>query len=288
MKKILGLDLGTNSIGWAVVNADENEKPISIESMGSRIVPLTADDTNEFTKGNAISKNQSRTEKRTARKGYDRYQLRRNKLTLELRKLNMLPDEQLIKLQPLELWQLRANAATEGHKLTLPEIGRVLYHINQKRGYKHAKSDESADTKQKAYVAEVNARYAMIKERKQTIGHFFAEKLKENEIETSKGKLYTYRIKEQVFPRRAYEAEFDQIMECQKVFYPDVLTNEEINILRNEIIFYQRKLKSCKHLVSLCEFEKREYKNKDGKIVIDGPKVAPKSSPLFQVCKIWE
>lgn len=288
MKKILGLDLGTNSIGWAVVNADENGNPVSIEGMGSRIVPLTADDTNEFTKGNAISKNQSRTEKRTARKGYDRYQLRRNKLTLELRKLNMLPDEQLIKLQPLELWQLRATAATEGHKLTLTEIGRVLYHINQKRGYKHAKSDESADTKQKAYVAEVNARYAMIKERKQTIGQFFAEKLKENEIETSKGKLYTYRIKEQVFPRRAYEAEFDQIMECQRVFYPDVLTNEEINRLRNEIIFYQRKLKSCKHLVSLCEFEKREYKNKDGKIVIDGPKVAPKSSPLFQVCKIWE
>ena len=69
MKKILGLDLGTNSIGWAVVNADENWKPISIERLGSRIVPLSSDDTNEFTKGNAISKNQSRTEKRTARKG---------------------------------------------------------------------------------------------------------------------------------------------------------------------------------------------------------------------------
>lgn len=287
MKKILGLDLGTNSIGWAVVNADENEKPVSIERLGSRIVPLSPDDMNEFTKGNAISKNQSRTEKRTARKGYDRYQLRRGYLTAELRKFNMLPDEKLIKLPILELWELRAKAATSGNQLTLPEIGRVLYHINQKRGYKHAKSDET-DAKQKDYVAEVNARYAMIKERNQTIGQYFAEKLKESEIETHKGKLYTYRIKEQVFPRRAYEAEFDQIMECQKPFYPEVLTEKEIDRLRNEIIFYQRKLKSCKHLVAICDFEKREYENKEGKIVFGGPKVAPKSSPLFQICKIWE
>ena len=288
MKKILGLDLGTNSIGWAVVNADDNWKPISIESMGSRIVPLSPDDTNEFTKGNAISKNQSRTEKRTARKGYDRYQLRREYLTLELRKLNMLPDAKLIKLPILELWELRSKAATKGNQLSLPEIGRVLYHINQKRGYKHAKSDENADTKQKAYVAEVNARYAMIKERNQTIGQYFAEKLKENEIVTPKGKLYTYRTKEQVFPRMAYEEEFDKIMECQKEFYPEILTNAEITKLRNEIIFYQRKLKSCKHLVSVCDFEKREYETREGKTVFGGPKVAPKSSPLFQICKIWE
>ena len=287
-KRILGLDLGTNSIGWAVVNVDENGNPQSIDGMGSRIVPLSSDDTNEFTKGNAISKNQSRTEKRTARKGYDRYQLRREYLTSELRKLNMLPGERLIKLPVLELWELRAKAATIGNQLTLPEIGRVLYHINQKRGYKHAKSDESADTKQKEYVAKINGRYAMILERNQTIGQYFAEKLKENEIETPKGKFYTYRIKEQVFPRRAYEAEFDQIMECQKVFYPEVLTEKEIDKLRNEIIFYQRKLKSCKHLVSICDFEKREYENKEGKIVFRGPKVAPKSSPLFQICKIWE
>jgi CRISPR-associated endonuclease Csn1 len=288
MKKILGLDLGTNSIGWAVVNAEENWKPVSIESMGSRIIPLSSDDTNEFTKGNAITKNQSRTEKRTARKRYDRYQLRREYLTATLRKLKMLPDESLIKLPILELWELRGKAACKGQQLSLPELGRVLYHINQKRGYKHAKSDESSDTKQKAYVAEVNARYAMIKKRNQTIGQYFAEKLKESEIETPKGKFYTYRTKEQVFPRKAYEAEFDQIMACQKVFYPDILTEKEINKLRNEIIFYQRRLKSCKHLVSICDFEKQEYKNKEGKIVFGGPKVAPKSSPLFQICKIWE
>ena len=41
MKKILGLDLGTNSIGWAVVNADDDlNKVTSIEAAGSRIIPM--------------------------------------------------------------------------------------------------------------------------------------------------------------------------------------------------------------------------------------------------------
>ena len=288
MKKILGLDLGVGSIGWSVISIDDNGDPSEILGMGSRIVPLSTDDANEFSTGNAISKNQKRTQKRTVRKGYDRYQLRRENLTVELRKHKMLPDEHLIKLPVLELWTLRASAATEGCQLTLPEIGRVLYHINQKRGYKHAKADEAGDKKQTEYVENVNRRFAMIKEMGLTIGQYFAKELKKNEITTEKGKFYTYRTKEQVFPRGAYIAEFDQIITIQRKFYPQILTEEFINRLRNEIIFYQRNLKSCKHLVSICEFEKHEYKNKEGKTVFDGPKVAPRTSPLFQICRIWE
>lgn len=288
MKKVLGLDLGVGSIGWALIEVDNIDNPSRILGMGSRIVPLSTDDTTEFSHGNAISKNQKRTQKRTQRKGYDRYQLRRQNLTEKLRELNMLPDENLIKLPVLELWQLRSDAASEGKKLSLPEIGRVLYHLNQKRGYKHSKSDDSSDSKQREYVANINKRYAEIQELNMTIGQFFASKLKENEIRNEKGVFYTYRIKEQVFPRAAYIAEFDRIMNCQKVFYPNVLTEQVIDELRNNIIYYQRRLKSCKHLVSICEFEKKAYINKDGKIVFDGPKVAPKTSPLFQVCKIWE
>ena len=288
MKKVLGLDLGVGSVGWSLINIDENNVPCEIVALGSRIVPLTADDTNQFTKGQAITKNQDRTQKRTARKGYDRYQQRRENLTMEFRSHGMLPDERLIKLPVMELWQLRADAATPGRKLTLPEIGRVLYHINQRRGYKHAKADENGDKTQREYVANVNKRYAMIIERNQTIGLYFAEQLKASKVETDKGIFYTYRIKEQVFPRKAYEAEFDQIMAVQREFYADVFTDAFINRLRNEIIFYQRGLKSCKHLVSLCEFEKKEYTNANGETVFDGPKVAPRTSPLFQLCKIWE
>lgn len=288
MKQILGLDLGVGSIGWCLIEASNDNDPQHIKAMGSRIVPLTSDDIRQFPKGKSISKNQERTIKRTARKCYDRYQQRRTNLTAAFRHLGMLPNEQLIKLPAIELWQLRADAATPGTKLTLPEIGRVLYHINQRRGYKHAKSDVSGDAKQREYVANINRRFALIKERNQTIGQYFTEQLKKSEIKTENGSFYSYRIKEQVFPREAYEAEFDQIIDVQRKFYPEILTDQTINHLRNEIIFYQRGLKSCKHLVALCEFEKKEYSTKDGKTVYDGPKVTPRTSPLFQVCKIWE
>jgi len=276
MKKILGLDLGVASIGWALINV-EDDIPVEIVNMGSRIVPLSPDDSTEFNSGNAISKNQRRTERRTQRKGYDRYQQRRTNLTNFLRKYNMLPTEELIKLDVLELWGLRAQAVNE--PITLPELGRVLYHLNQKRGYKSAKTDEVEDKKQKDYVANVNNRHKKIRDLGQTIGQYFYDQLLKD---------VHYRTKEQVFPRKAYVEEFDAIWNFQTRHHSLVLTEEIKSIVRDEIISYQRNLKSCKHLVSLCEFEKRAYKNKGGRAVFDGPKVAPRTSPLFQVCKIWE
>ena len=89
-------------------------------------------------------------------------------------------------------------------------------------------------------------------------------------------------------------------MAVQREFYPEILTDELIQRIRDRIIFYQRPLKSCKQLVSFCEFEKKERVvqvkriNKDGveelveRTITIGPKVAPKSSPIFQVCKVWE
>lgn len=284
-KKILGLDLGVGSIGWALIKT-EDDMPKEIIGMGSRIVPLSKDDNDQFSKGQAITKNADRTARRTARKGYDRYQLRRALLTQVLRQNGMLPER--MDEQVLDLWQLRSDAATEGCQLTLPQIGRVLYHINQKRGYKHAKSDDNGDSKQTKYVEAVNNRYADLQAAHQTIGQHFYEELYRSRVEREKGFYYTYRIKDQVFPRAAYIAEFDQIMHVQKAFYPDVLTDELIDTLRNRIIFYQRPLKSCKHLVSLCEFEMRPYKTKDGKVVYGGPKCAPRTSPLAQLCAMWE
>ena len=66
-----------------------------------------------------------------------------------------------------------------------------------------------------------------------------------------------------------------------------MLTNDVISHIRDYIIFHQRPLKSCKHLVGKCELESRYVKRGD-RVINCGPKVAPRSSPLFQVCKIWE
>lgn len=293
MKKILGLDLGTTSIGWALINAEDNNKPTEIQDIGVRIVPLAENEGDKFTKGQDITVNADRTRARGQRRNYDRFQLRRQALTEKLRSLDMLPDEHLIKLPVMELWQLRANAVTQ--KVSLNELGRVLYHLNQKRGYKHSRTD-SNDSKQRAYVKEINNRYAELQKLGMTIGQYFAQKLEETAIKQNGKIFYAFRIKEQIYPRQAYEEEYDAIMKCQQTFYPEILTENIIEEIRNRIIYYQRDLRSCKHLVTVCEFEKRCFydadgnvkRNQKGEIIYDGPKVVPRTSPLFQVFKNWQ
>lgn len=100
MKKILGLDLGTNSIGWAVVNADnvirENEtsflKPVSISASGSRIIPMDEGVLGDFDKGNTKSQTKDRTDKRGTRRLLERNLLRRERLLRVLKLMDFLPE----------------------------------------------------------------------------------------------------------------------------------------------------------------------------------------------------
>ena len=267
--------------------------------MGSRIVPLTSDDMQEFQKGKAITKNKDRTMKRSARRGLDRYQQRRTKLSRLLCEFGLGFPRPLMSLSPLALWGLRADAATEGKVISLAELGRVLYHLNQKRGYRHSKSDESSkqDTE---YVVAVKTRYAELKNESLTIGQYMYRYLSASaERGADALSCVHYRVKDQVYPREAYMEEFDRIMAVQQKVYPDVLTSVVLQKLR-DCIFFQRPLKSCKHLVSYCEFERKTREvqipvvGADGttsyktKIVDIGPKVAPVSSPLAEVCRLWE
>ena len=308
-KHVLGLDLGVGSIGWCLIALDAQGDPAEILGMGSRVVPLTnLGDDKAFSKGEAFTANQKRTARRTMRRGFARYQLRRYRLRRELEKVGMLPDAALIQLPLMELWELRERAATAGRRLTLPELGRVLCHINQKRGYRHVKSDAAAivgDEGEKkkdsnsAYLAGIRANDEKLQGEHKTVGQYFAEQLRQDQSESSTGGI-SYRIKDQIFSRQRYINEYDQIMAAQRVHYPDILTDEFIRMLRDEVIFMQRPLKSCKHLVSLCEFEKQERvmrvqqdDGKGGRQLVErkvkfGPKVAPKSSPLFQLCRIYE
>lgn len=96
MKKILGLDLGTNSIGWAVVNAnidnDGKENLIGIDAAGSRIIPMDAAVLGDFDNGNTKSQTADRTSSRGARRLRERHLLRRERLNRVLDKMGFLPE----------------------------------------------------------------------------------------------------------------------------------------------------------------------------------------------------
>ena len=89
MKKILGLDLGTNSIGWALVDLENNK----IEGMGSRIIPMTQDVLDTFSGGKPLeTQTAARTSYRGIRRIRERHLLRRERLHRVFNVLKFLPE----------------------------------------------------------------------------------------------------------------------------------------------------------------------------------------------------
>jgi CRISPR-associated endonuclease Csn1 len=265
MKKILGLDLGSSSIGWAMIETDGDKK--NIKGMGVRLIPILSDEKDAFSQGKSITINKDRTQRRTARKTNHRYKQRKAVLIDTLEKSGMMPDKQLLNdLSSIELYGLRDKALKE--QLSLQEIGRIFFHLNQKRGYRSSrKGAEQEDGKKMSdYLTEIKERKDEIERLGYTIGQYFYHQL-ENDIR--------FRVKENVFPRQCYINEFNAIWQHQAAFYPDLLTADFKRKIGDHILFFQRPLKSAKNLVGKCQFEKHH-------------KVTPRTSPLFQIEKIWE
>lgn len=92
MKTVLGLDLGTNSIGWALIKQDFQHKQGEILGMGSRIIPMSQDILGDFGKGNSVSQTAERTAYRGIRRIRERFLLRRERLHRVLNVLDFLPE----------------------------------------------------------------------------------------------------------------------------------------------------------------------------------------------------
>lgn len=271
MKLIVGLDVGVSSVGVAIIQ-EENDKK-EIKELAVRIVPEDPNFQGKFYSGNTASKNLPRTTSRGIRRGYQRTKLRKSKLYTFLRELNMYPDEDLMKLDGVSLYKLRNDSLKR--KLSLKEIGRVLIHLNQRRGFlsnRKSKTDEENSSEYKLAIAE---RESNLKSK--TIGEQLYTELSNAE------NIQNTVLRKRTYLRSSYIEEFDRIWSFQNHFYPDILTgnseskskNTVYQKLKNEILFYQRPLKSQKGLVSECTFEKFH-------------KAISKSSPFFEIFRIWQ
>ena len=151
MKRVLGLDLGTGSIGWAVVDqaVDQHEES-KIVKLGVRVNPLTVDEKGNFETGKSITTTADRTLKRGMRRNLQRYKLRRDSLLKQLKNYGWITDESFLAEEgaasTFETYRLRAKAVIE--EITLEEFARVLLMVNKKRGYKSnrkANNDEEGE-----------------------------------------------------------------------------------------------------------------------------------------------
>lgn len=165
MKKILGLDLGTTSIGWSFINEAENENETSsIINTGVRItqfdnfskvdktgkVTESKNPISDFNSGNGLSPNAGRTLKRGARRSLQRFKQRRDALLETFTKIKFIPDNFVYaetgSATTFSSYKLRAKSATEA--VTKEEMVQVLLMLNKKRGYKSsrkAKTTEEGD-----------------------------------------------------------------------------------------------------------------------------------------------
>lgn len=213
-KTILGLDLGTNSIGWALVKEAQSENESSeIMELGVRVNPLTVDEKTNFEKGKPISTNADRTLKRAARRNLQRYKLRRSNLIKILKEHQIITDNTILaengKRTTYETIRLRAKSAKE--QISLDELARVFLMINKKRGYKSSRKARNED------------------EGQLIDGMTVAKRLYEEDL--TPGQLAYQLLKEgkKVLPdfyRSDLQAEFDKVWHFQRQFYPEILTNE--------------------------------------------------------------
>jgi len=214
MRRILGLDLGTASIGWALVDEGESKNEQSkIVKLGVRVNPLSTDEQTDFEKGRPLSINADRTLKRGARRNLQRFKQRRKNLIEILVEKNIISKSTILtevgNNTTYQTLALRAKSAKE--KISKDEFARVLLMINKKRGYKSsrkAKNDEEGSLIDGMAVAKE------LYEKGLTPGQFVYQLLKDE-------KKYI-----PDFYRSDLQNEFDTIWKVQKEFYSHVLNDE--------------------------------------------------------------
>lgn len=274
MSYTLGLDIGSNSIGWALTSDEK------ILDLGVRIFPVGVKEDSYNKSGTEESKNSTRRSARGIRRLYDRYKIRRRQLKKLLLSLDMLPPETM-QFTSFRLYELRKKALDE--KISLQEFGRIILLLNQRRGFKSNKKGESKSASEtakelegiKLQMAELDS--AIKDSNCRTIGeYFYSLFLKQVEHENWRNPDEPIeRIRKRFVFRKTYEYEFDELWKAQKQYYPGILTDENYIKIKENCLYYQRPLKSQKHLVSKCRFEPKK-------------RVAPKSSFEFQEFRIWQ
>ena len=282
MGKILGVDLGTNSIGWAVVERNDEGNSYTLLHRGVHI----------FQEGVAREKGaekpavQDRTAARASRRHYFRRRLRKIELLKVLVREGLCPP---LSLDDLKAWKLegcypmyeeflqwqRTSEADEKNpyhdryvclttKLDLSRredrymLGRALYHLNQRRGFLSNRKDSAGDDESGKVKQDISSLTQQMEDAGcKYLGEYFYRCYGNEKIRCR----HTAR-------NEHYLAEFNAI--CKQQNLPDSLVKA-----LHRAIFYQRPLKSQKGSVGHCTFEK------------DKP-CCPMSHPRYEEFRMWQ
>ena len=268
IKYRLALDMGANSLGWCVYRLDANDEPDKIIRMGSRIFSDGRDPKT------LASRAADRRAARQARRRRDRVLKRRHKLMKALVQFGLMPADEAERkqLQALDPFELRARGLDQ--PLTPFELGRALYHLCRKRGFRSSRKDggSTEDEKEAGKVKEAIKRLREQIEAAgcRTTGEYLARQHAErNPVRARRRNDGQYVL---YLQRGMVADEFDRLWEAQHRFSPSVLTDAARDTLR-DILLFQRKLLPV--MPGRCLFETEEFR-------------APLCSPLQQRFRILQ
>ncbi|MBO6622192.1 MAG: type II CRISPR RNA-guided endonuclease Cas9 [Balneola sp.] len=248
MKKILGLDLGVASIGWGLIETGRNNENGKILKSGVRIFQGNEQRADAAP---GESSNADRRTKRSIRRQRDRRTRRKINLYVTLKQRGLAPNksewDEWVSINP---YTIRAKALDE--KVSLHELGRALYHLNQRRGYK---SNRKAGSDKEGAVKEgiSKVRKQMAKHSARTIGEYFYEIYNNHQQDDVEHDDFDWRIRDKYTHRKMFKEEFNALWEAQTEYHNTL--SEKLGEEIKKIIFHQRKMKSQSHLIGKCELE---------------------------------
>ncbi len=248
----LGLDLGTNSLGWSLVALDEDDRPTRFLRMGVRIFP----DGRNPKDGSSLAA--ARRLARSMRRRRDRFLKRRARLMRLMIEHGFMPAdrkerEALRSLDPYELRRRGLDAP-----LTPFEFGRALFHLNQRRGFQSNRKIDRAEDDEHGKIATAigKVRQQMSADGARTIGEWLGRRHEHREPVRARLNGQGARSQYELYVQRSMIAEeFDALWATQSRFNPAVFTPHARDILRDALLF-QRRLRPV--IPGKCPFEPEE------------------------------
>lgn len=277
MGRRFSFDIGTNSIGWAFWQTGEGlygpDTALRIEASGVSI----------FKDGRNPKDQKSLAEMRRVprgqRKRRDRFTLRRKELIGILKRVGLFPvtESDAKALASLDPYEIRFRGLNE--KLILEELGRAIFHLNQRRGFRSNRKTDRKDSEQGKIAQATKALEEQLSAANcQTYGEFLWQrhdrpKVRDREAVRIRLDGVGAKALYHFYPtREMIRHEFDELWSRQARFHPDILTEENRAVVSGAL-FRQRDLKPPK--VGKCTF-------------VDGETRIPKALPSVEAREIYE
>lgn len=250
MRYRLALDLGTASLGWAMVRLNEENEPNAVIKAGVRIFS----DGRNPKDGSSLAV--TRREARSMRRRRDRLLKRKARMTKSLIEHGFFPEGEkerkaLVTLNP---YTLRARGLDEA--LKPEEFARALFHINQRRGFKSNRKTDKKDNESGALKQAISKlRMALREENCRTVGEWLHKRdhsgatvrarYRQTKIVRDDGKSKIDKSYDLYIDRAMIENEFDALWAKQESINPTLFNNAARDDLR-DVLLHQRPLKPVK------------------------------------------